>query len=403
MKQFIIFVFVIAACCVGLGSLVDRVSAGHKSDERALAIIRDARQAIGGETAINGVRSMVIGGNVTRTIKVDGVEKSVQGETEIAMQLPDKLMKTIAIKDGNAPDGDKMIQRQVDVVVVGGDKDKMKVMIDDNGTGSGVAEKRIVIKKDDGTVQEFTGAEADKIAAADGANGGKAVKKIVIKNPDGTTQVFTGADADKFIAEHGGNDVSVTRDGKSHNENIMVRRTGPGEAHDESMKHNEMLRLTLSLLLTAPQGMDVDYTYSGETDVDGTACNIVTAETGGAVFKLFIGKTSSLPVMMTYTGMKMPQVVMFRTKAPDGNAPKADLTFTRKIDAPPMETAEFTVKFADYRAVNGVKLPFKWTQTIGGATDEVFDVASYDINPADIAGRFKNEKMKVKMKTTDQD
>ena len=57
-----------------------------------------------------------------------------------------------------------------------------------------------------------------------------------------------------------------------------------------------------------------------------------------------------------------------------------------------METAEFQVKFSDYRSVNGVQLPFKWTQTVGGAEDETFDVTSYDINPANIAEKFNEPK-----------
>ena len=389
MKQFIFSILVVAVFCVGLGSLVERAGASFKSDEKALAIIRDARQAIGGETALIAVRSMVIGGNITRTIKVDGVEKSVQGESEIAMQLPDKLMKTIAIKDGDGAKGGKMVQRQVDVVVAGDGEQKVSVKAEGEGSGTGI--KKIVIKKDDGTVQEFTGAEAEKIAADDGATGDN-VRKIVIKKPDGTVETRVTSDApDKVVAS-------------GHGENIMLKRVG-GPEH-ESMKQTEMFRLTLGLLLTPPQGMDVNYTFGGETDVDGTTCNIVVAEAGGSAFKLFIGKSSNLPVMMTYKGVKMPNIVMFRTKAPEGSEPKepkANVTFTRKLDAPEMETAEFSVKFSDYRSVNGLQLPFKWTQTVGGTTDEVFDVTVYDINPANIADKFNNDKVRVKIKEADQD
>ena len=61
-----------------------------------------------------------------------------------------------------------------------------------------------------------------------------------------------------------------------------------------------------------------------------------------------------------------------------------------------MEAAEFSIKFSDYRAVNGVQLPFKWTQTVGGTTDETFDVTSYDINPANIADKFTNQRVLVR-------
>ena len=63
-----------------------------------------------------------------------------------------------------------------------------------------------------------------------------------------------------------------------------------------------------------------------------------------------------------------------------------------------MKKAEFTVKFSDYRTVNGVQLPFKWTQTVGGELDETFDVTNYEINPANIADKFKNQNVMVRMK-----
>ena len=123
---------------------------------------------------------------------------------------------------------------------------------------------------------------------------------------------------------------------------------------------------------------------------------MVNAEFAGTTFKLYLGQTSNLPVMMTYTGMKMPMMMKFKSEAPKSGEPKADVVFMRKADGPPRETAEFNVKFSDYHSVNGIQLPFNWTQTVGGAADETFDVTSYDINPANIADRFQNQKVMVR-------
>ena len=71
------------------------------------------------------------------------------------------------------------------------------------------------------------------------------------------------------------------------------------------MRHNEMLRTTLSLLLTAPKGTDVSYTFAGETTVDGAACNAIDVESNGSKFKLFLDKTTNLPKMISYTGAPM--------------------------------------------------------------------------------------------------
>jgi hypothetical protein len=393
MKRFLFAILFVSVFCIGLGALADRAGANFKSDEKALALIQKARQAIGGDAAIANIQSMVIAGKTSRTLKVDGTQKSVQGETEIAMQLPDKLMKMIKIGEDN---GEAMKMQQIDVVAVGADKDHMKVTVSGEGQGSeaGSSVRRIVLKKDDGTTQDLTGAEADKVVAADGGKAGDNVKKIIIKRPDGTTQEITGADADKFVADHG-DTLLITKENTGSGERVDIRRAGPSELHD-SMKHNEMLRLTLSLLLTAPQGTDISYTFGGEGSIDGTACNIVNAEFAGTIFKLYLGQTSNLPVAMNYTGLKMPNIMMFRNDAAKtGSEPKNNMVFVRKADGPPMETAEFTVKFSDYRSVGGVQLPFKWTQTAGGVADETFDVTSYDINPANIADRFNNDNVKV--------
>ena len=178
------------------------------------------------------------------------------------------------------------------------------------------------------------------------------------------------------------------------------------DAHHGAMKQNELLRTTLSLLLTAPQGIDVEYTYGGETSIDGTSCDLVNASFGGATYKLFISRASSLPVAMTYTGHKMPQIMKFRTGEPlPADAPKDKdvVVFTRKVDGS-AETSEFTVKFTDYRNTGGVQLPYRWITTVGDKTAETFDVTSYDINPADIADRFNGKGgQRVMIRTTKPD
>jgi hypothetical protein len=176
--------------------------------------------------------------------------------------------------------------------------------------------------------------------------------------------------------------------------------------HDAKAEHaahhqQELLRTTLSLLLTAPEGMDVNYTYAGEGDVDGTTCSIVNAEVGGSNMKLYLSKASSLPVMISFQGHAMPNVMFFRSKAPEGAVPSAEpskdrVMFNHKMESP--ETAEIQVRFGDYRSVNGVQLPYRWTTSVGSQTTEVFDVTAYEINPANIAEKFQNQKVFVRTK-----
>ena len=369
---------------IGLGSLVEKTGAKFKSDEKALALIAKARQAIGGDAAISGVKSLSIVGRTTRSFKIDDAVKSEEGETEIALQLPGQMMRSVRSSHG---DGDakglQTFERSVNVAVAGEDKDHRTVTVNGEGhgegAGTGVRHQIVLkIKKDDGTVQELTGADAEKWIAEHPDGGGE--DTIVIRKGDG--------DHAEFKTEGG---KTVVSDG----DHFVFNRVGAGE-HHEGMRQDELLHTTLGLLLTAPAGMDVNYTYAGDGNVDGTSCDVVVAEFGGAAYRLYLAKASSLPVMMGYEGVSEPQVFTFRTTSPQSGDEKQNMVFTRKIEGQGMKMAEFNVKVSDYRTVNGVQLPYKWTQTAGGEPDETFDVTSYEINPANIAEKVKNQNVMVR-------
>jgi hypothetical protein len=265
------------------------------------------------------------------------------------------------------PGGESLLSEKHDVVIMRGEA---------MGGGPG-ARKIIVTKTDDGN------GEVEKIITdGDGKDGELATsdgKKVILRRTGGPEieRVIVGPEKGKMIREEGS----------------MAEHT----AH----RQNELLRTTLSLLLTAPEGMDVNYTFVGENDVDGTPCNVINAEFAGTSVKLFLSKASSLPVMISYLGHAMPNVMFFRTKEAGSDVtassePKEKVMFNHKIDGP--ELAEIQVRFADYRSVNGVQLPYKWTTSAGGQTSEVFDVTNYEVNPANIAEKFQNQKVFLRTK-----
>ena len=90
MKRFFTMILFVSVLFIGLGFLIEKAGAKFKSDEKALALIRAARQAIGGDSAIAGVQSLRIVGQTTQTVSINGAAQTEQGETEIALQLPDK-------------------------------------------------------------------------------------------------------------------------------------------------------------------------------------------------------------------------------------------------------------------------------------------------------------------------
>ena len=356
MKKFIISVLTVSVFCVGLGAIVDKAGASLKSDEKALALIKQARLAIGGEQSIADVRSMIIKGSTTHNLKFNGTARTEQGETEIAMQLPDKLSKMIKIGRHDGSEGEKIVNKQHDVIVMRGEA---------SADAAAAGGKRVVIKKMDGgngEVEEIvTEGKSGEFTTSDG-------KKIFLKKTD-------GANVEDVIVRHG---------------------KGEGAAMHGNHRQNELLRTTLSLLLTAPEGMDVSYTFAGEGDVDGTTCNIINAEFAGSNVKLYLSKSSNFPVMVSFQGHAMPRVMAFKTKA-DAPAPGAEkVFFEHKIEAP--ETGEVQIRFSDYRSTGGIQLPYKWTTTVAGQTTEVLDVTGYEINPANIAEKFQNQKTFVRTK-----
>lgn len=363
MKRFIVSVLCVSVFFIGLGGLIEKASATFKSDEKALELLRKARQAVGGDAAVNNVKSMTILGKATKTFEVEGVARNEQGDLEINFELPNKMSKTIKIGSG---DGNQIVDKKVDVVVItkgDGDNLQWKTESGDNTSGDGV--KKIIIKKDDGTIEELK---------TDGK------QPIIVKRGDGNQAVWT------------------TDDGKTVNlddKKVFIRKAealGGGE----NFRSNELFRTTLSLFLTAPEGLDVTYTYVGEGTVDGSSCDIIAANDGGSTVKLYLDKSTSLPRMMTFQSIK-PFVIRINKDETKPDTSGETKVFTRQLAQP--EMAEFQVKFSDFRSVNGLQLPFKWTQTVGGKDDEVTDITSYDINPANIADKFKEMPTKVFVRT----
>jgi hypothetical protein len=376
MKKFVFSILTIVMVFVGLGVVIEKVSAKFKSDEKALEIIRAARTAVGGDAKLREIKGLVILGKSTMTHKIGDVEKSATGDTEIALQFPDKMMKTVKIGDGDGVAANvRSVTQDVTVVRKG----------DGNATFT-VTGKDGNFKTSDGHVFQVRKGDNGEFTTDDG-------KKIIVRSDEKV--VNSGDGETKVFVRHPG------EDGRWKTENSKqadVRVKKVEMAHHDAMRQNEFLRTTLGLLLTAPEGMDVNYTYVGEGDVDGTAVNIVNAEFGGANYKLFIGKSTNLPVALGYLGHPMPEIVQFDHKVPaPADGAKDVVMFRRSAEVMP-NGADCLVKFADFRDAGGVQLPYKWTTSVGDKVVDVFEVTSYDINPANIAEKFAGQEVKLRMK-----
>jgi hypothetical protein len=338
MKKFIVSILCAATFFIGLGGLIEGVGAKFKSDERALELLRRARQAVGGEQSISAVRSMTVTGRVTKTFDFDGTAKSEQGDWEMNLQLPNQLSKTMKLRREGAG-GEKLENVDKDVIVV---------------RQSGELKEKVTLPAEEGSEKK------------------RAV--FVMKNEGG----------DKVVVNGDGTNVEAKK--------VLIDKVaGAGGFHQ-----NELFRMTLALLLTSPQGVDATYKYAGEGSVDGASCDIIEASANGSNIRLYLDKSSHLPLMMSYQAPK-PFVIKLRKEdvKADGNGDVK--VFRDKLPAP--ELAEFQVRFSDYRSVGGVQLPHRWTQTIGGKEDETIDITGYELNPANIADKFKEGRHKVFVRT----
>lgn len=363
MKRFIVSILCVSVFFIGLGGLVDRVGATFKSDDKALNLLRAARQAIGGDTAVAGVKSMTILGKATKTFEIDGAARTEQGDFEINFELPNKMSRMMKLRteSGNGTGETQVVEKKVDLVVVGGGEGGNLQWKVENPDGV----KTIIVKKADGTTEQIT---------TDGK------EPIILERKDGDKAVFTSED-----------EKNLNGDGKK----VFIRKEAGGLTGGDFQQF-ELFRTTLSLLLTAPEGVDVSYTYAGEGSVDGASCDIIDAAVGGKSVKLYLDKSTHLPRMMNYQGIK-PFIIKIRKDEAKPETNGDTKTFTRQLAEP--ETAEFQVKFSDYRNVGGLQLPFRWTQTVGGKDDEVTDITSYEINPAGIAEKFDKLPQKIMLRT----
>ena len=378
MKRFITTTLGLSMVFVGIGAIVERTTASYKSDEKALEIIKKARTAIGGDAAIASVRSLVIKGQTMNTLTIDGTDRIEQGETELALQFPDKLIRKVKIGKGDGAGAEGEAVKTFDVIINNNEA----------APENGEKKKFVIRKMDDGEAKEMEAGEA----------------KVFVRKIDGETGEFVTDENTSEVKTADGKKFTIVRkagDGelKTEGGNVLVERRKAGEHGPR--RSNELLRTTLALLVTAPEGMDVSYSYAGESSLDGTPVNAVVASFGGASYKLFFDSSSYLPVAMSYVGHPGPIMVKLRKEGGDTAAKSDVVTFSRKA-AGPAEGVETLVRFSDFRSTDGVQLPYKWTTSTGSKVTEIFDITSYEVNSANISERFDGQKIRLRSKVKAQ-
>ncbi len=353
MKRFIVSVLFLSVFFIGIGSIIEKTNAKFKSDAKALELINRARQAIGGDTNLRNVNSMTIIGRTTTYINTPETQDIKGGTLEINMQFPGKFSKMLKIGTPEENAGNDEAHKEVDVIIMRKDGDSNDVTRVD-GDNKGV----FIIKKGDGTTEEINPDD-------------KKARRVVIEKSNDGSNTWTNDEGKTVVLDK---DVHF-----KHN----------------AYRQNEMLRTTIGLLLTAPEGLDVAYKFLGQGNVDGYPSNIIEVSSNGSSFKLFLDAATSLPQMISFQGKH--KMVFFK-KENMKDMPKEEIIELKKDSAEPVE---HQIRFSDFRTTGGVLLPYRWTETVAGKQHQTVDIMSYEVNPANIADKFNKEKVFVrKMKPT---
>lgn len=219
------------------------------------------------------------------------------------------------------------------------------------------------------------------------------------------------------------------KDGKIKDVRVkVVRDVEDAQGRNAARHHDqsEIAHYMIGLLLTPPPSFAASYNYAGEGDVEGARADIIEAVgANGFTMKLYLDKSSHLPLMMSYKG-SLPRIpigrdikgegtwvaeegkdvvivrhkkegeagqespsIMFERKLDDGELPAGGRKIVVGANMP--ENAEVQVRFSNFRSVGGLLLPYTLTHLINGAVDAVWNVENYEINSPSINDKYRNE------------
>jgi hypothetical protein len=298
----------------------------------AAAVLSGARAALGGEKRISAIKT-VVGSGRTRQLQGDNL---VPIEFEISIELPDKYVRTDEIParesgpNSRGFNGDGLIQ---------------------TGTAAGPGPRR--------------GGPPPPSASASAPGGGAA----------GTPT--PGEAGGKAAAPPPGPTIPVKQD---------------------------FARLTLGMFATSFSSYPLSFGHAGQAEAPEGKADVLDVKGGGNFSaRFFIDSKTHLPLMLSWT--TPPNFVpVVAGQKPPANLPPGSLTFETPIPPPDSATPEQRKQFeaaalearkkamasarpienriyyADYRDVDGLKLPFRIRRAIGATTIEETLFDRYRIN-----------------------
>ena len=151
----------------------------------------------------------------------------------------------------------------------------------------------------------------------------------------------------------------------------------------------ELARLRLALLADPGDGASVTYAGPAESP-DGRADVLDVTSASGTRARLFLDATTHAPLMVTYQET-MPARRFRRPMPADGvDRPETPAPVASPSEAAP-RTVEVTLFLSDRRAVDGLQLPYHVSRAVNGNVVEEWDVTRWRVNPAFKPERFEKQ------------
>jgi hypothetical protein len=297
-------------------------------DERAEAVLRQAREALGGSAVIDAVQNLLINGRASHKIKTpDGQEHSFDGNVEMALETSGKLHRNFKIGDEAnlaAESGKKVFVRNLEVSVH---------------------------RKPDGAEPE----KFQKRLAGHGDELSRLLFGLLLKTSPGLNAIYN-------YAGEGSVDGTAA--------DIVEASSDNGFAVKLYVDKNTHLPLMMSYRANKP----VRFVINRE----GAAG---TVEKDVMVFR------HTLPEGEKISGDGGNRIII-RKKDENGNISET-VKAGEEMPRIQLEEAEFQVRFSDYRSVNGLMLPHRIAQTVNGEAGETMTIESYQVNAQNLSEKFK--------------
>jgi hypothetical protein len=179
---------------------------------------------------------------------------------------------------------------------------------------------------------------------------------------------------------------------------MVIRRQAPEAGTDDGRPVRAEFQRLLIGLLADTSLLGLEATYAGQAESpDGTADAIDLTGPGGFEARLFVGRETRLPLMLTYRAVP-PQARMRVMRRGPGAPPRPpDAVVTAPGGAPVVgepgharpEAVPMQMFFADHRRTGGLMLPTRITIQIDGRPSEEWQLTDAKPNASISPSRFQ--------------